>query len=48
MEIGYAPDSFDKLSNFLENRGYNKTYIEKAGLAFLKTNGACVIDLDHV
>ncbi|MGI6341210.1 MAG: DNA primase [Minisyncoccales bacterium] len=38
-KIGYAPDSFDKLSNFLENRGYNKTYIEKAGLAFLKTNG---------
>ena len=38
-KIGYAPNSFDKLSNFLENRGYNKTYIEKAGLAFLKTNG---------
>lgn len=38
--IGYAPDSFDKLSNFLENRGYNKMYIEKAGLAFLKTNGS--------
>ena len=37
--IGYAPDNFDKLSKFLEDRGYNKTFIEKAGLAFLKSNG---------
>jgi len=37
--IGYAPDSFDALYKFLESRGYNKTYIDKAGLAFLKTNG---------
>ncbi len=37
--IGYAPDSFDKLSKFLEDRGYNKMFVEKAGLAFLKSNG---------
>jgi len=37
--VGYAPNSFEQLSKFLENRGYNKIYIEKAGLAFLKTNG---------
>jgi len=37
--VGYAPNSFEQLSKFLENRGYNKVYIEKAGLAFLKTNG---------
>lgn len=36
--IGYAPDSFDKLSKFLESRGYNKMIIEKAGLSFLKAN----------
>jgi len=36
--IGYAPDSFDKLSKFLESRGYNKMIIEKAGLSFLKVN----------
>jgi len=38
-KVGYAPDSFDKLSLFLEQRGYNKNYIEKAGLSFLKNNG---------
>ena len=38
-KVGYAPDSFEKLSLFLEERGYNKDYIEKAGLGFLKNNG---------
>ncbi len=37
--IGYAPDSYEMLSKFLESRGYNKMFIEKAGLAFLKSNG---------
>ncbi|MDD4358620.1 MAG: DNA primase, partial [Candidatus Pacebacteria bacterium] len=37
--IGFAPDRFDSLYKFLEDRGYNKGYIEKSGLAFLKTNG---------
>jgi len=38
--VGYAPDSFTQVSNFLESRGFNKNYIEKAGLAFLKTNNS--------
>ncbi|MDD4661812.1 MAG: DNA primase [Candidatus Pacebacteria bacterium] len=38
-KVGYAPDSYEMLSDFLEERGYNKTYIEKGGLGFLKENG---------
>jgi DNA primase len=37
--IGYAPATYEALCKFLEERGYSKKYIEKAGLGFLKANG---------
>lgn len=37
--IGYAPLGYSNLSEFLEGRGYNKNYIEKAGVAYLGAKG---------
>lgn len=42
FHLGYAPESFDKLINFLEGKGYRKEDIIKAGLAVKKDNGRVV------
>jgi len=38
--IGYAPQSWDALLNFLHSRGYNDKEIEEAGLEIRKQNGS--------
>lgn len=36
--LGYSPDSWDALSNYLSSKGYNSDLIEKAGLIIKKSN----------
>ena len=39
VRIGYAPDSWDALINFLQNRGASKMQIERSGLVSLRDTG---------
>lgn len=39
FELGYAPDSFDALSNFLKQKGYKDEEIFNAGLSVKKDRG---------
>ncbi len=39
FRLGYAPDSWDALSNFLQNRGASKMQIERSGLVSLRDTG---------
>ena len=39
FRIGYAPDSWDALINFLQNRGASKMQIERSGLVSLRDTG---------
>ena len=39
FRLGYAPDSWDALINFLQNRGASKMQIERSGLVSLRDTG---------
>lgn len=39
FRLGYAPDSWDALCNFLQNRGASKMQIERSGLVSLRDTG---------
>ncbi len=40
--IGYAPDTWEGLSDFLVGKGYNREEIVKAGLAVKKQDNSCI------
>ncbi|MFH1142808.1 MAG: DNA primase, partial [Candidatus Uhrbacteria bacterium] len=44
FQLGYAPEAWDTLVNFMSKRGYATTEIEKAGLAQRKKSGIGSID----
>lgn len=44
MRLGYSPDSWDSLSNFLRQRGASISDIERSGLVTLKENGGGFYD----
>jgi DNA primase len=42
--LGYAPNSWDAMGNFLRSRGANRTQIERSGLVSLKENSTGYYD----
>lgn len=44
FRLGYAPQSWDAMSNFLRSRGASKTQIERSGLVTLKEQGTGFYD----
>jgi DNA primase len=42
--IGYAPDAWDVLANYLEKKGFRLAEVEQAGLVMRKKSGAGYID----
>ncbi len=39
-KLGWAPDTFDKLKNHLQERGFSENEIKKSGLVFIKEHGS--------
>ncbi len=44
FRLGYAPNSWDAMGNFLRSRGASRTQIEQSGLVTLKENGSGFFD----
>ena len=44
FQLGFSPDAWDTLVNFLSKRGYNATEVERSGLAQRKKSGIGSID----
>jgi DNA primase len=44
FRLGYSPNSWDALSNFLRSSGASRTQIERSGLVTLKENGSGYYD----
>jgi DNA primase len=44
FRLGYSPNSWEALSNFLRSNGASRTQIERSGLVSLKDNGAGYYD----
>lgn len=44
FRLGYAPNTWDGMGNFLRSRGASRTQIERSGLVTLKENGAGFYD----
>ncbi|MFH0928584.1 MAG: DNA primase, partial [bacterium] len=42
--VGYSPEGWDSLSNFLKQRGFKEEEIVKAGLAVRRTSGSGIYD----